>query len=461
MSESRDLVVLGGGPGGYTAALRAAQLGLSVALVEKAELGGVCGNWGCIPSKSLIHAAHVFAQAGDSESLGIHADGLRFDYAAMVAHSRKVAAQMAKGVSGLLRRAGVEVIAAEGRLDGEGRLRLSSGDAIEARHILLAAGTEEMLLPGIQVDAPRVVTSRELLAETTAPESLLVLGGGAIGVEFAFVFACLGIPVTIIEVQDRLLPGMDAAVGKEIERSLRRRGVTVRCATRFASLATDAAGVKVQVETESGGEELSADRLLVAVGRQLAPEKIGLDEAGVAVEAGRIVVDDAYWTSRLGVLAVGDLLDSPALAHAASAEGIAAVEILAGHRQPGRIDARRIPACVYGHPEVACVGRSEEEAVADGFEVRCGTVRIRSLGRAAAAGETEGFVKLVTESRYGAILGAQIVAPGATDLIAEVVVAMEAEATVETLAAAIHPHPTFSEALMEAALSAMGHGINA
>lgn len=461
MSESRDLAVLGGGPGGYTAAIRAAQLGLSVALVEKAELGGVCGNWGCIPSKSLIHAAHVYDEARNGAALGIRGEGISFDYPAMVAHSRKVAAQMAKGVGALLRRAGVEVVSGEGRLDAEGKLVLSSGERVDARHVLVAAGTEEMLLPGIELAAPRVVTSRQLLEETSLPASLLILGGGAIGVEFAFVFSCLGVAVTLVEGQDRLLPAMDPAIGKEIERSLRRRGVVVSCSTHFRSLDVAGAGVAMTVEKQGGEETLGAARLLVAVGRRLCPEKTGLDTAGITVDHGRVVVDDAYWTSRLGVLAVGDVLDSPALAHAASAEGIAAVEILAGHRPPGRIDPRSVPACVYGHPEGASVGRTEEEARSEGYDVLSGTVRMRALGRAAAAGETEGFVKVVADARYGEILGAQIVAPGATDLIGEIVVAIESEATLETLAAAIHPHPTFSEAWMEAAHQALGHGINA
>jgi dihydrolipoamide dehydrogenase len=461
MSGERDLVVLGGGPAGYTAAIRAAQLGMKVALVEKNELGGVCGNWGCIPSKAIIHSADVYDQARRGETIGIVGADVGFDFAAIIDHSRAVAAQMAKGVGALLKRAGVEVIRAEARLDAKAGLRLLDGTAVSARHVLLAAGTGEMLLPGIELDAPRVVTSRELLAERTLPASLLVLGGGAIGIEFAFVFLCLGVDVTIVEMQDALLPGMDPDVAKEIERSLRRRGATILTQTRFESLAKTESGVRMEVEGTKGKVILEAERLLVAVGRVLRPEGIGLEAAGVAVEAGRVIVDDAYWTSRVGVLAVGDLIDSPALAHVASTEGVAAVEILAGVREPGRLDRRRLPACVYGRPEIAVVGQSEAEAVAVGAEVKTGVVRMRALGRAVAAGETEGFVKLVTDARYGEILGCQIVAPGATDLIAEVVLAMDLEATAHELAAAIHPHPTFAEALMEAAQNALGMSLNA
>ncbi|MFP6665199.1 MAG: dihydrolipoyl dehydrogenase [Deltaproteobacteria bacterium] len=461
MSAARDLVVLGGGPGGYTAALRAAQLGMQVTLVEKDELGGVCGNWGCIPSKAIIHSADVYDQARQGAAIGIQGGDIGFDFGAIIDHSRAVAAQMAKGVGGLLRRAGVEVIHAEARLDGEGGLRLIDGTAVPARHVLLAAGTGEMLLPGIELDAPRVVTSRELLAERTLPASLLVLGGGAIGIEFAFVFLCLGVDVTIVEMQGSLLPGMDPDVAKEIERSLRRRGATILTGTRFESLTKTDSGVRIEVEGAKGKASLAAERLLVAVGRVLRPEGIGLDVAGIALEAGRVIVDDAYWTSRIGVLAVGDLIDSPALAHVASAEGVAAVEILAGVREPGRLDRRRLPACVYGRPEVAVVGLSEAEARAAGAEVKTGMVRMRALGRAVAAGETEGFVKLVIDARYGEIIGCQIVAPGATDLIAEVVLAMQLEGTAHELAATIHPHPTFAEALMEAAHSALGMSLNA
>lgn len=455
-----DLTVVGGGPGGYSAAIRAAQLGLKVALVEREELGGVCGNWGCIPSKAIIASAELYESVRHGVELGIVAAGLHFDYPRIVARSRAAAKRMARGVGGLLRKHGVDLIRGHARL-GRGRtLDVEGHGEVPAKAVLLAMGSGEKLLPGIELSPPQIVTSRELLEEKTLPASLVIIGGGAIGVEFGYVFSALGVQVTIVELEAQLLPGADATISAELGRSLRKAGVEVRTGTTFAGVALAGDGVEVRVRGEAGEERLAADRCLVAVGRAPRTSGIGLEEAGIALERGSIRIDDRFTTTAEGVLAIGDLVDSPQLAHVAAAEGIAAVEILAGRRAPGRLDPMRIPACVYGHPEVAMVGLTEAKARERGYDVVTGTVPFRALGRAVAGGQTEGLVKLVAERRHGEILGCHLIGPSATDLVAEAVLAMTMEGTVLDLGRAIHAHPTFAEALMESALLTVGESVN-
>jgi dihydrolipoamide dehydrogenase len=456
-----DLTVIGAGPGGYTAALRAAQLGLRVALVERDELGGVCGNWGCIPSKAIIASAELFERAREGVELGIVASGLHFDYPRIVSRSRATAKRMARGVASLLRKQKVDVIRGTARLEASRRVVVEGHGVVASRSVLLAMGSGERLLPGIRIAPPHIVTSRELLDERTLPGRMIIIGGGAIGVEFAYVLRTFGVEVTIVEMENQLLPGIDAAIAAELAKTLRKRGVEVRIETAFVRAEVAGDSVLVRVRNPSGeDEELRADRCLIAVGRAPLTKDAGLEDAGVELDRGRVMIDDRFATTAEGVLAIGDLVDSPQLAHVASAEGIAAVEILARRRPPGRLDPTRIPACVYGHPEVATVGLSEEKARERGYDVGTGTMPFRALGRAVASGQTDGFVKLVSDRRNGEILGCHVIGPQATDLVAEAVVAMSMEGTAWDLGHAIHAHPTFSEGIMESALLALGESVN-
>jgi dihydrolipoamide dehydrogenase len=456
-----DLAVIGAGPGGYTAALRAAQLGLRVAIVEKDELGGVCGNWGCIPSKAIIASAELFERAREGVELGIIASGLHFDYPRIVARSRATAKRMARGVASLLRKQKVEVIRGTARLEANRRVVVEGHGPVAAKTVLLAMGSRERLRPGLRISPPHIVTSRELLDERTLPGRIVIIGGGAIGIEFAYVLRTFGVEVTIVEMEKQLLPGIDAAIAAELAKTLKKRSVDVRTETSFVRAEVAGESVLVRVRNPSGEEEeLQADRCLVAVGRAPLSRDMGLEEAGVELDRGRIVIDDRFATTAEGVLAIGDLVDSPQLAHVASAEGIAAVEILARRRPPGRLDPTKIPACVYGHPEIATVGFSEEKAREQGYDVATGAMPFRALGRAVAGGQMDGFVKLVADRKSGEILGCHLIGPQATDLVAEAVVAMSMEGTAWDLGRAIHAHPTFAEGIMESALAAVGEAIN-
>lgn len=460
MSEY-DLTVIGAGPGGYTAALRAAQLGMRVAIVERDELGGVCGNWGCIPSKAIIASAELFERAREGVELGIVASGLHFDYPRIVARSRASAKRMARGVASLLRKQKVDVIHGTARLERDRRVVVEGHGPVASRTVLLAMGSGERLLPGLRISPPQIVTSRELLDERTLPGKIVIIGGGAIGVEFAYVLRTFGVDVTIVEMEQQLLPGIDAAIATELAKTLRKRSVEVRTETAFVRAEIAGDSVLVRVRNSAGEEEeLRADRCLVAVGRAPLTKDMGLEDAGIEIDRGRVVIDDRFTTTAEGVLAIGDLVDSPQLAHVASAEGIAAVEILARRRPPGRLDPLKIPACVYGHPEIATVGLSEEKAAERGFDVAIGTMPFRALGRAVAGGQMDGFVKLVSSRRDGEILGCHVIGAQATDLIAEAVVAMSMEGTAWDLGRAIHAHPTFAEGIMESALAAVGEAIN-
>jgi len=458
-----DLAVLGGGPGGYTAAIRAAQLGMRVALVEREQLGGVCGNWGCIPSKAIISSAAAYDRARNGAALGIRGDGVGFDYPQVVANSRAAADRMARGVASLMKKHAIEVIAGEGRLGRDGRLVVRQADGerpVAARRVMLAVGSGEKLLPGMAISPPWVVTSRELLAETSLPASIAIVGGGAIGVEFGYVLGAFGVQVTILEMQDQLLPGVEPEVARELARSFRRRKIAVRTGCAFRGMAVGEGGVRIEAEEKGKPVAIEAERCLVAVGRAPRTARLGVEDAGIALERGYVAVNERYESSIPHVLAIGDAIDTPALAHVAAAEGVAAVEIASGRRDPGWIDYRRIPACVYSHPEVATVGLTEEKAREAGHDVRVGVAPFRALGRAVAGGETEGIVKIVSEARHGEILGGHVCGAEATELVAEIALAMSLEGTVEDLGRTVHAHPTFSETVMEAALAVVGESIS-
>ena len=459
-----DLVVVGSGPGGYVAAIRAAQLGQRVAVVEQDRPGGVCLNWGCIPSKALLTGAElVDSLRSQGESFGVVAGELRLDYAKVVDHSRKAADRLCKGVSGLLKKNAIALLRGRGRLAGPTSVAIEGPDAglVEAANVLLATGSSEWTPPGVEVDGRRVLTSREALESRQIPSHLVIVGAGAVGAEFAYVYAMYGARVTLIEMADQMLPGADPEVAQALEREFRRKKVTVRSGTRFEELKVTASGVSVTVRSGDRSEAIEADQVLLALGRKPLSADLGLEAAGVAIDAkGFVRADAQLLTSLPTVRAIGDLVGAPLLAHKASEQGVAAAEWIAGvPRAP--LDPWKIPACIYCQPQVAWIGRTEAQARAEfGPDLRVGRFPFTASGKAVASAHTAGFAKLLAEPRFGEIVGAHVVGHGATELIAEIALAMTLEATTAEIAATPHAHPTLSEAILEAALSAEGRSIN-
>jgi dihydrolipoamide dehydrogenase len=461
--ESFDLVVIGSGPGGYVGAIRAAQLGQRVAVVEEDRPGGVCLNWGCIPSKALLTGAElVDTLRHQGETFGIVAGELRLDYGKVVDHSRKAADRLCKGVQSLFKKNRITLLRGRGRLTGPTAVAISGEDerVVEAAHVILATGSAEWVPSGVEVDGRRVLTSREALESRVVPDELIVIGAGAVGVEFAYVYASYGARVTVIEMADQMLPGADPDVAQALEREFRRRKITVRTGTRFEELKVAPDGVRVALRQGERAEELRADQVLLAIGRRPLSADLGLETAGVVTDAkGFVSVDERLVTRAPTVRAIGDLAGAPLLAHKASEEGIAAAEWIAGRERPA-LDPRKIPACIYCQPQVAWIGLTEAEARAAHGEVRVGRFPFTASGKGVASAHTAGFAKLVAEPRFGEIVGAHLVGYGATELVAEIALAMTLEATTSEIAATSHAHPTLSEAILEAALAAEGRGIN-
>jgi dihydrolipoamide dehydrogenase len=466
--ESLDLVVIGGGPGGYSAAIRAARLGLQVCLVEEEpQLGGVCLNWGCIPTKALLRQAEVLRLLQRADEFGLHVDGeIGWDWEAVISRSRRVAGELAAGVQHLMRKNKVRVVHGRGRLTPSRQVQVTPADggavqALETKNVLLATGGRPRSLPGIDIDGERILSSREAMTLPTCPESLVIIGAGAIGVEFASFYAAFGTKVTLLEAEEQVLPREDAEVAAILAAALQREGVAVHTGVRVQSVDTGGRRktADVRAEGSDGPIEVRAERVLMAVGVTGNTDDLGLEAAGLRADRGRLPVDGRYATKAPGVWAIGDLIGAPQLAHAAAAEGVAAVEFLAGRRSKP-VDAATVPSCTYSHPQVASVGLTEAAAKAQGLEVRVGRFPLSASGRARAAGEAEGLIKLVFGARYGEILGAAIVGPEATELIAEIGLAIALEATWEELAHTVHAHPTLSEGVMEAAAAAFGEAIN-
>jgi dihydrolipoamide dehydrogenase len=459
-----DLAVIGAGPGGYVAAIRAAQLGRKVAVVEEDRPGGVCLNWGCVPSKALLSGAELVENLRrHGESFGITLDGVRLDYGKVIDHSRRSADRLCKGVQALLKKNRIELVKGRGRLAGPTRVEVSgeSDRMVEASHVLLATGSKEWVPPGLEVDGERVLTSREALESKRIPERLVVVGAGAVGIEFAYVYAMYGSAVTVVEMAEQVLPGADREVAAALHRELRRKGIEVRLGTTFEAIEKASRAVRVSVSGDGVSDEIEADQVLAAVGRRPLSDDLGLEQAGVEVDqSGFVVVDRQLRTSAPTVSAIGDLVGGALLAHKASEEGIAAVEYLAGMERPA-LDHRKIPFCIYSQPQIAWIGWTEEEARSEyGDQLRVGKFPFTASGKAVASAHTAGFVKLLSESEGGEIVGAHIVGQGATELIAEIGLAMTLEATTAEVAATCHAHPTLSEALLEAALLAEGRGIH-
>jgi dihydrolipoamide dehydrogenase len=462
--SSWDLAVVGAGPGGYVAAIRAAQLGLRVAVIEADRLGGVCLNWGCIPSKALLTGAElVETLTRHGETFGVGVSSLTLDYGKLIDHSRKTADRLARGVESLFKKNQITWIRGRGRLAGPRAVDVDGPDAqrVEAAQVLLATGSSEWVPAGVEVDGARVLTSREALASKRRPERLVVVGAGAVGVEFAYVYAMYGAKVTLLEMAEQMLPGADPDLSEVLGREFRRKGIEVRLGARFEGVEKAGEGVRVAVAGEKGNEAIAADQVLVAIGRRPLSGDLGLEAAGVNVNnRGFVEVDERGRTSAAGVLAIGDLVGGPLLAHKASEEGIAAVEFVAGARtQP--LDHAAIPSCIYTQPQVAWIGLGEAEARERwGDDLRVGRFPFTASGKALAAAHPAGFVKILAEPRYGQIVGAHIVGHGATELVAEIGLALTLEATTAEIAATCHAHPTLSEAILEAALAAEGRSIN-
>lgn len=463
MSERYDLAVIGSGPGGYVAAIRAAQLGMKVALVERDRLGGVCLNWGCIPTKALLRNAEIVSLLRRGEEFGFSFDNLRLDFSVAVKRSEGAARKLSKGVEYLMKKNKVTVVAGEGKLTGKGQIRVAKdGDVTElqAERILLATGTRPREIPGVPVDGKRVITSTEALSLPQVPRSFLVVGAGAVGVEFADVYEAYGADVTLIEMLPRLLPFEDAEISSFLEKVFAKRGLKIRTGTKVEQVMVRGEQVQVQVSKEGKTEEITGDVVLVAIGRVPNTEPLGLEALGIAVgRGGFIEVNDRFETSVPGIYAIGDVIGGALLAHKAMAEAIVAVEGMAGI-DVRRIDPLKIPNCTYCSPQVASVGWTEEQAKENGRQVKVGRFSYQASGKAVAMGDTEGFVKVVADAEYGEILGLHIIGPEATEMIAEATMARTLEATLEEVHHSIHAHPTLSETLAEACLAALGRAIH-
>lgn len=463
--EKYDLLVIGSGPGGYVAAIRASQLGLKTAIIEKAELGGVCLNWGCIPTKSLLKSAQVFDYLNHASDYGITIKGsASADFGAMVKRSRDVADGMSKGVQFLLKKNKITVIQGAAKLTKDRKVEVTDSSnkktIYEATHLILATGARSRELPNLPQDGKRVIGYRQALTLDKQPKSMVVVGSGAIGSEFAYFYNAIGTKVTLVEFMDNIVPLEDDEVSKQLARSFKKEGIDVRLSSEVTSVDSSGPTLKVSIKDKKGKEEqIETEMVLSAVGITPNIEGIGLEEAGVAVEKGRIKVDEFYRTSVPGIYAIGDIVPGQALAHVASAEGILCVEKIAGHN-PEPINYNNIPGCTYTSPEVASVGYTEKAAKEAGYELKVGRFPFSASGKASAAGHKDGFVKLIFDAKYGELLGAHLIGANVTEMIAELVVARKLETTGHELIKAIHPHPTMSEAIMEAAAAAYGEVIH-
>lgn len=463
---SYDVIVIGSGPGGYAAAIRSAQLGLRTAVVERAELGGTCLNWGCIPTKALLKSAEVFRYASHAAEYGVTvAEGaLSADLPAMVNRSRAVAEQMSKGIDFLLKKNQVDVLQGTGTLTAEPRtVDVTAADGTttryEATHIILATGARPREFPFIPVDGKRVITSREALTLTRLPASMVVIGSGAIGAEFATFFSSLGTKVTIVEYAPTLAPLEDEEISKLLERAFRKAKITVMTATEVKNVTSTEAGCRVTVAGKKGEQELEADVVLSAVGVSANIEHLGLEQAGVRTERGKVVVDEHYRTSAEGVYAIGDIIPTAALAHVATAEAVHCAEFIAG-RNPQPVNYHVIPSCIYTTPEVSSVGLTEAQAVERGYTVRVGKFPYTASGKATAAGNRDGMVKLVFDAETDTLLGAHLFGLNVTEMVAELALGMTLGTKAEDIIRTIHPHPTMSEGVMEAAAAAHNEAIH-
>jgi dihydrolipoamide dehydrogenase len=458
-----DLIVIGSGPGGYVAAIRASQLGLKTAIVEKSELGGICLNWGCIPTKALLKSAQVFEYIKHAADYGITVKDQSADFGAVIKRSRGVADNMSKGIAFLMKKNKIEVIQGTGKLMAGSKVEVTDNSnakkTFTAKHIILATGARSRELPTIKIDGKKVIGYREAMSLPEQPRSMVVMGSGAIGSEFAYFYNALGTKVTLVEYLPNILPIEDEDVSKEVTKAFKKSGISVMTGASVESVDTGGKSCKVKIKTGSATDEIECDVVLSAVGIQTNLENLGLETVGVKTDKGKVIVDDYYQTNIKGVYAIGDIVKGPALAHVASAEGIICVEKIAGHH-PEPLNYGNIPGCTYCSPEIASVGMTEKAAKEAGYQLKVGKFPFSASGKASAAGAKEGFVKVIFDAKYGEFLGAHMVGMNVTEMIAEVVVARKLETTGMEIIKSVHPHPTMSEAIMEAAAQAYGECIH-
>jgi dihydrolipoamide dehydrogenase len=461
-----NLIVVGSGPGGYVAAIRASQLGLKTAVIEKESLGGICLNWGCIPTKALLKSAEVLQYLGHAKDYGVNVKDSSADLAEIIKRSRGVADGMSKGVQFLMKKNKIDVIMGTGKLARGKKVEVTDDKGAvttyEADHIIIATGARAKALPNIPIDGVKVIEYRKAMVPEKQPKALVVIGAGAIGVEFAYFYHALGTKVTVIEfLEQGLVPREDPEVSKELKKHFTRSGIDVLANTAVEKVDISGKTIKVTAKDRKTGNvsEIECDLVLSAAGVTSNIENIGLETLGIKTDKGKVVVNQWYETNVSGVYAIGDITEGPALAHVASAEGIICAEKIAGHH-PQPLDYGNIPSCTYCQPEVASVGMTEEQAKEAGFEIKVGKFPFTASGKAKAAGHPEGFVKLIFDAKYGEILGAHMIGHGVTDMIAEIVLARRVEATGMDLVKTVHPHPTMSEAIMEAAAAAYGEVIH-
>ena len=458
-----DVIVLGSGPGGYPAAIRASQLGKKVAIIEKESLGGVCLNWGCIPTKALLKSAQVYEYAKHAADYGITVQNPTHNFEGVVKRSRGVADKMSKGVQFLMKKNKIDVIMGYGRLIAPGKLEITATDGTkkteEAKNIIIATGGRARQLPSMPIDDIKIVGYRAAMVLPAQPKSMIICGSGAIGSEFAYFYNSMGTKVTIVEFMPRIVPVEDEDISKELEKQYKKQGIDIMTNSEVLSVDTSGEGVKAKVKTPTGEITLEADVLLSAVGVVANIEDIGLEALGIKTEKGKIIVDGFGQTSVAGIYAIGDCTPGQALAHVAAKEGINAAEHLSGHH-PEPIDYNNIPGCTYCSPEIASVGYTEKAAKDAGFEIKVGKFPFMASGKASAAGATEGFVKVIYDAKYGEFLGCHMIGMNVTEMIAEAVVARKLETTAHEILNAIHPHPTMSEGLKEATAMAYGEAID-
>lgn len=458
-----DVIVLGSGPGGYVTAIRASQLGLKTAIIEKESLGGVCLNWGCIPTKALLKSAQVFEYLKHAGDYGLKVDGADKDFDAVVKRSRNVAQGMSKGVQFLMKKNKIEVINGFGKVIGGKKVKVKGEDGKEteysASHIIIATGARSRELPSLPQDGKKIIGYRQAMTLEKQPKRLVVVGSGAIGIEFAYFYNAMGSEVTVVEFLPNVVPVEDEEISKQLERSFKKAGVKIMTSSEVTKADTSGDGVKVTVKTPKGEEIIEADVVLSAVGIKTNIENIGLEEVGIATDRDKILVNDFYQTNIPGYYAIGDVTAGPALAHVASAEGILCVEKIAGmHVEP--LDYGNIPGCTYCLPEIASVGLTEKQAIEKGLDIKVGKFPFSASGKAQASGNSEGFVKVIFDAKYGEWLGCHMIGAGVTDMIAEAVLGRKLETTGHEILKTVHPHPTMSEAVMEAVADAYGEVIH-
>jgi len=447
-----DVIILGSGPGGYVTAIRASQLGLKTAVIEKESLGGVCLNWGCIPTKALLKSAQVFEYLKHAGDYGLQVKDYDKDFDAVVNRSRNVADGMSKGVQFLMKKNKIDVISGYGKIKPGKKVDVD-GKEYSADHIIIATGARSRELPSLPQDGKKVIGYRQAMTLKKQPKKLIIVGSGAIGVEFAYFYNAMGTEVTIVEYMPRIVPVEDEDVSKQLERSFKKSGIKIMTSTEVTAVDTSGKGVKATVKTKKGEETLEADVVLSAVGIKTNIENIGLEDVGIVTDRDKILVNDFYQTNMPGYYAIGDVTPGPALAHVASAEGILCIEKIAVH-QIEALDYGNIPGCTYCSPEVASVGLTEAQAKEQGLDIKVGKFPFSASGKASAGGNTEGFVKVIFDAKYGEWLGCHMIGAGVTDMIAEAVLGRKLETTGHEVLKTVHPHPTMSEAIMEAVADA-------